>query len=391
MIYKGVRDIKVKTHQKFIQEVYNLVGNEYEILGKYKGAHIKVKIKHNICNHVWDISPNNFIQGRRCPKCSKEKRIKKRRKGHNQFIEELYNLVNNEYMVLTNYINSKTKVLIKHNICNHEWWITPNLFLAGRRCPKCAILISKKKRTKTHEEFIEQVYNLTNNEYIVLSKYKGIFNHVLFKHILCGHEWFITPNNFLNHNERCPNCCGNVLKTTEQFKNEVYNLVKDEYSVLNSYINARTYILMKHNICNNTYNIIPDSFLRGTRCPICNESKGEQKVRCWLENRNIKFKPQYIFNDLKDKTFLRFDFGILDRQDILIFLVEYDGIGHYDKNAFGEESYKLTIYHDQLKNQYCQKNNIPLLRIPYWDFDNIENILEEYINKLNIIYTSYNT
>ena len=29
-----------------------------------------------------------------------------------------------------------------------------------------------------------------------------------------------------------------------------------------------------------------------------------------------------------------------------------------------------------LKNEYCKNNDIELLRIPYYEFDNIENILE---------------
>ena len=32
-------------------------------------------------------------------------------------------------------------------------------------------------------------------------------------------------------------------------------------------------------------------------------------------------------------------------------------------------------YIDNIKTQYCQQNNIKLIRIPYWEFKNIENIL----------------
>ena len=38
------------------------------------------------------------------------------------------------------------------------------------------------------------------------------------------------------------------------------------------------------------------------------------------------------------------------------------------------EEYKR---HDKIKNKFCMQNNIVILRIPYWDFDNIENILKE--------------
>ena len=35
---------------------------------------------------------------------------------------------------------------------------------------------------------------------------------------------------------------------------------------------------------------------------------------------------------------------------------------------------------DTIKNDYCKKNNINLIRIPYWEFDNIEKILNRELN-----------
>ena len=46
------------------------------------------------------------------------------------------------------------------------------------------------------------------------------------------------------HRSRCPNCFGNEKKTTEQFKQEVYDLVGDEYSVIEEYSGASNYIRM---------------------------------------------------------------------------------------------------------------------------------------------------
>ena len=47
---------------------------------------------------------------------------------------------------------------------------------------------------------------------------------------------------------------------------------------------------------------------------------------------------------------------------------------------YGEERFKITKLHDAMKNQYCKWNNINLLRIPYWERDNIEKILIDYLN-----------
>ena len=64
---------------------------------------------------------------------------------------------------------------------------------------------------------------------------------------------------------------GSKKKTTEEFKQEVYNLVKDEYTVLGEYINSREKILMRHNICNKEFMIVPNNLLNfNSRCPNCN-------------------------------------------------------------------------------------------------------------------------
>lgn len=61
----------------------------------------------------------------------------------------------------------------------------------------------------------------------------------------------------------------NKLKTTEKFKMELYNLVENDYSVLEDYINRHTKIKFKHNVCGNVYEVTPGTFLRGSRCPTC--------------------------------------------------------------------------------------------------------------------------
>ena len=52
-----------KTHEQFCQEVYQLVGDEYEVISEYINAKINVNLKHNneSCNYyIWNIRPNNF-------------------------------------------------------------------------------------------------------------------------------------------------------------------------------------------------------------------------------------------------------------------------------------------------------------------------------------------
>ena len=71
-----------------------------------------------------------------------------------------------------------------------------------------------------------------------------------------------------------------------------------------------------------------------------------------------------------------FDFGILDGDNQLKYLIEFDGIQHFFKNnQFGQEkeaSFKRNQERDRVKNDYCIKNNIPLIRIPYYKLNTLE-------------------
>ena len=59
-------------------------------------------------------------------------------------------------------------------------------------------------------------------------------------------------------------------------------------------------------------------------------------------------------------------------------LIEYDGIHHFQPVDYfgGLESLKETKRNDKIKNRYCKKNRIPLIRVSYTYFENIEGILE---------------
>ena len=46
--------------------------------------------------------------------------------------------------------------------------------------------------------------------------------------------------------------------------------------------------------------------------------------------------------------------------------------------------------HDRIKNWYCIKNGIRLVRIPFWDFNKINYILEEILlNNSEEMYLKY--
>lgn len=110
----------------------------------------------------------------------------------------------------------------------------------------------------------------------------------------------------------------------------------------------------------------------------CIKSKGEFLIGKILSQHNIKYEKEKTFQDCKDINLLPFDF-YLPEYDILI---EYDGEQHFSLARFGNKTIEQAkkeldkyILHDNIKNNWCLKNNKKLLRYSYKDFNKLEELL----------------
>ena len=104
-------------------------------------------------------------------------------------------------------------------------------------------------------------------------------------------------------------------------------------------------------------------------------SRGEIKIEEILRMNDMSFAQEYIFSDLVSISGhpLRFDFAVFDDSGDLDFLIEYQGIQHYEpKSKFGGMAgLRKQQANDMRKREYCKKHNINLLLIPYWDEEKI--------------------
>ena len=124
-----------KTTSQFKKEVFKMVGNEYEVISEYITAKDKIKMKHAICNKIYETTPDKFINaGSRCFNCMPNKP-----KNTDEHREEVVLITNNEYSLLGDYINSKTRTMYIHHACKTIFEKTPEVFLTGIRCPKCGL------------------------------------------------------------------------------------------------------------------------------------------------------------------------------------------------------------------------------------------------------------
>ena len=90
---------------------------------------------------------------------------------------------------------------------------------------------------------------------------------------------------------------------------------------------------------------------------------------------------------LKSTRKYAFDFVIFNKDNTIKCFIEYDGILHFKQDSYhgwnNPENWERTQKNDKIKNNYCKEHNIPLIRIPYTDFDNIDsNYLIERIENV---------
>lgn len=118
----------------------------------------------------------------------------------------------------------------------------------------------------------------------------------------------------------------------------------------------------------------------------CLISLGQEKINTYLTKNKISFKPEYSVRIAGMKGWARYDFAIFNNSQKIVAFIEYHGRQHYDM-AYSwndtEEKFLDRQYKDELKRNWAKENNIPLYEIPYWEFENIEQILEKIITIQN--------
>lgn len=294
--------------------------------------------------------------------------------------ERLYNdikiLGKGKYELISEYKSYKEKVTIFHKECGKTYEVLASVFRNGRRCPHCNGGIKSNLK-----DFENKLKNKFGNEFLIVpgQEYVNSTTEMKFYHSKCKKDFTKKPV-YLLQGHGCSNCSKTRRKTTDEFKKEVFNLVGHEYEVLTEYKNNKEKIIFRHNECKKEFSMVAKDFTKkdGNRCPYCKSSRGEKKIKEILDKKGLKYIHHFKDSNCRNKNILEFDFKIFLGDKFI--LLEYDGELHFKPWDNTEES-KLHLEkqkeNDKIKDKFCSDNNITLIRIPYWEKNNIEKIITE--------------
>ena len=298
-----------------------------------------------------------------------------RKDAQKTFIFRVESKFGTSEMLLSSYKNWRTKISIKCIDCSIVYEQLPSNFLRGSGvCPKCATRRMTEKQTKTHTQFLSEFKKSMGEEYTLLSKYTKAKDKIKVKHNTCNHIYLVEAQSTLR-GYGCPKCA--YKSVTVDRASEVIKIKNGRDYVILNILDSNT-VRIKHVACDSDFNINVTKTKHHIRCPFCKESLGEKVVRVFLEKHSIKFKKQYKTNKCRRVRELPFDFAVLLDGDVLC-LIEYDGEQHFKSvdQYGGEQGLEDTQRRDRIKDKYCINHGIPIIRIPYWEFDNIDAILTE--------------
>lgn len=267
-----------------------------------------------------------------------------------------------------------------------ELSVTYNDYIHSKNgCKYCGYEETKKKLALPQDVVKEIVES--KNENILLNPEEYINTSTKNLKVLCGSckKIFITSLSSINGSKGMCSKCG------YDYESELMKLSPEEVETRINSVNGNTLLNVDEYESTHTKNLrvlcscnrefivsLQDyTYFNVNRCPICTKrtSKGELDVSVALDKLQIKYISEYKFDDCYNVKPLPFDFYLPDYNTC----VEFDGQYHYFP-IHGEDTLKATQERDKIKTDYCLKNDIHLIRIPFWEGSKIEEIIKQELN-----------
>ena len=222
------------------------------------------------------------------------------------------------------------------------------------------------KKVKTYNKLLKIIEEKGGK--FLSKEYLGVLNKYEYQ-CASGHTWITSASSIINQESWCPEC-GNIRKGNILRKKNGIEYLNNLAKRNNGICLSNLYQTVNHKYewkCQNghTWFASAKHVKNGTWCPTCNkESKGEKEISRILNELNINYIREYLFNDCRGKKRpLPFDFYLPDYNCC----IEYDGEQHfiYRETGIFKNSLKKIKESEKIKTNYCKENDIKLIRIPY--------------------------
>ena len=256
-------------------------------------------------------------------------------------------------------------------------------------CHKCGCRTCGKYSVLSIDEVIKRIENKNNNKLLNPDDYKNVTTKNLIVQCgSCGDTFLTSLANIDSNGGRCRKCAYEYQHKNQYNRlteNDIIDIGKKMHVDIlnpNEYINNATKNLKV--FCIQCGDIFTTNMVRiktgQSCCEKCRNSSsiGERQIQMILDRYDIMYEKQKWYSDCVDQRPLPFDFYLPKYNTI----IEFDGQHHYE--PIYDKDYDdllITQKHDKIKNEYCEKNDIKLIRIPYWEGNNMETIIK---NELNI-------
>ena len=292
-------------------------------------------------------------------------------------------------------VKDHTYIQIKHGYCGSIYEITYSRFINERnRCSKCCGSYENSFAYYIEQELGESLDRHWNFDKNTVNPYH------IYKNYTKSKVWFkctktdyhgsyqLTCHSFLN-GRRCGYCGNQKTHPLDSFGYHNFDKVQSwhpdndisPFKVAPGSNKKYKFICTE---CGYEWTTQIRVISDGKWCPQCASSKGEKEINSWLRLNNIEFTPQKEFDGLLGLGGgnLSYDFYLPDYN----LLIEYQGEYHDGSVSHQtDDELERQQEHDRRKREYVKKNNINLLEIWYWEFDNIEEILYKQIKcKINL-------
>lgn len=387
----------IKLWLKLNNKLLELLSSDY----KNNSSYLKWKCLNEDCEGIFETSWASIQQGSGCPYCANQKVNTSNclATKNPELAKEWHPTKNGDLTPYDVMPNSHREVWWQ---CSknpkHEWRTTIHNRNYGRNCPFCrGYFSSEDYNLSVVNPKLASEWNFDKNDRNP-EEYVPNSNEIVWWKCSKNHEWKESISNRSKGNHNCPYCSGRkpsqeynlLIINPELCKEWNYNKNKEKPEEYTPNSNKKVWWECKK--CDHVWEASIINRNKGKGCPKCNKSLGEKKIKELLDFNYIFYEQQKKFNNLIgiNNGKLSYDF-YLPQYNLLI---EFQGEQHVKPVNFNgagkksaKEKFEKQKEHDKRKKEYAQSNNIKLLEIWYYDFDNIEEILQKELNLPEVMST----